>query len=94
MLYKELEFKSSTSKNNSLSPLQTEKAYLLSLCFSKSFLLNFIFFKRILLENAAFLTPHVSLLTIRVKTSDLFERWRNLQVCKWEQSKEETSNFK
>ncbi|XP_077442515.1 alpha-2,8-sialyltransferase 8E isoform X7 [Vanacampus margaritifer] len=30
----------------------------------------------------------------RVKTSDLFERWRNLQVCKWEQSKEETSNFK
>uniref|UniRef100_A0A3P9JDK6 Alpha-2,8-sialyltransferase 8E n=1 Tax=Oryzias latipes TaxID=8090 RepID=A0A3P9JDK6_ORYLA len=30
----------------------------------------------------------------RVKTSDLFERWRNLQVCKWVQSKEETSNFK
>ncbi|XP_061783226.1 alpha-2,8-sialyltransferase 8E isoform X8 [Nerophis lumbriciformis] len=33
-------------------------------------------------------------LSARVKTSDLFERWRNLQVCKWEQSKEETSNFK
>lgn len=30
----------------------------------------------------------------RVKTSDLFERWRNLQVCRWEQNKEETSNFK
>ncbi|XP_062269504.1 alpha-2,8-sialyltransferase 8E isoform X4 [Platichthys flesus] len=29
-----------------------------------------------------------------VKTSDLFERWRNLQVCKWEQNKEEASNFK
>ncbi|XP_054613038.1 alpha-2,8-sialyltransferase 8E isoform X1 [Dunckerocampus dactyliophorus] len=38
---------------------------------------------------------HKSLcLSARVKTSDLFERWRNLQVCKWEQSKEETSNFK
>ncbi|XP_011479684.1 alpha-2,8-sialyltransferase 8E isoform X2 [Oryzias latipes] len=35
----------------------------------------------------------VKVLTM-VKTSDLFERWRNLQVCKWEQSKEETSNFK
>ncbi|XP_044030456.1 alpha-2,8-sialyltransferase 8E isoform X5 [Siniperca chuatsi] len=30
----------------------------------------------------------------RVKTSELFERWRNLQVCRWEQNKEETSNFK
>ncbi|XP_016404079.1 alpha-2,8-sialyltransferase 8E-like isoform X2 [Sinocyclocheilus rhinocerous] len=30
----------------------------------------------------------------RVKTSELFERWRNLQVCKWEQNKEETDNFK
>ncbi|KAK5878419.1 hypothetical protein CesoFtcFv8_023827 [Champsocephalus esox] len=29
-----------------------------------------------------------------VKTSELFERWRNLQVCRWAQSKEETSNFK
>ncbi|XP_069370303.1 alpha-2,8-sialyltransferase 8E isoform X3 [Paralichthys olivaceus] len=38
---------------------------------------------------------HKSLcLSARVKTSDLFERWRNLQVCKWEQNKEETSNFK
>ncbi|KAG7498861.1 alpha-2,8-sialyltransferase 8E isoform X1 [Solea senegalensis] len=38
---------------------------------------------------------HKSLcLSARVKTSDLFERWRNLQVCKWEQSKEEASNFK
>uniref|UniRef100_A0A3P9JDM0 Alpha-2,8-sialyltransferase 8E n=1 Tax=Oryzias latipes TaxID=8090 RepID=A0A3P9JDM0_ORYLA len=35
----------------------------------------------------------VKVLTM-VKTSDLFERWRNLQVCKWVQSKEETSNFK
>ncbi|CAF95581.1 unnamed protein product, partial [Tetraodon nigroviridis] len=35
----------------------------------------------------------VKVLTM-VKTSDLFERWRNLQVCKWEQNKEETSNFK
>ncbi|KAG7498860.1 alpha-2,8-sialyltransferase 8E isoform X1 [Solea senegalensis] len=35
----------------------------------------------------------VKVLTM-VKTSDLFERWRNLQVCKWEQSKEEASNFK
>ncbi|XP_023127953.1 alpha-2,8-sialyltransferase 8E isoform X3 [Amphiprion ocellaris] len=33
-------------------------------------------------------------LSARVKTSDLFERWRNLQVCRWEQNKEETSNFK
>ncbi len=30
----------------------------------------------------------------RVKTSELFERWRNLQVCKWTQNKEETDNFK
>ncbi|XP_059381834.1 alpha-2,8-sialyltransferase 8E-like isoform X3 [Carassius carassius] len=30
----------------------------------------------------------------RVKTSELFERWRNLQVCKWQQNKEETDNFK
>ncbi|KAM4634759.1 alpha-2,8-sialyltransferase 8E isoform 3-T3 [Polymixia lowei] len=30
----------------------------------------------------------------RVKTSELFERWRNLQVCKWEQNKLETYNFK
>ncbi|XP_071321408.1 alpha-2,8-sialyltransferase 8E isoform X5 [Trachinotus anak] len=38
---------------------------------------------------------HKSLcLSARVKTSDLFERWRNLQVCRWEQNKEETSNFK
>ncbi|XP_042250433.1 alpha-2,8-sialyltransferase 8E isoform X3 [Thunnus thynnus] len=38
---------------------------------------------------------HKSLcLSARVKTSELFERWRNLQVCRWEQSKEETSNFK
>ncbi|XP_047425132.1 alpha-2,8-sialyltransferase 8E isoform X3 [Mugil cephalus] len=38
---------------------------------------------------------HKSLcLSARVKTSDLFERWRNLQVCKWEQNKEESSNFK
>ncbi|XP_026886016.1 alpha-2,8-sialyltransferase 8E isoform X4 [Electrophorus electricus] len=29
-----------------------------------------------------------------VKTSELFERWRNLQACAWEQSKEETNNFK
>ncbi|XP_063746423.1 alpha-2,8-sialyltransferase 8E isoform X3 [Eleginops maclovinus] len=38
---------------------------------------------------------HKSLcLSARVKTSELFERWRNLQVCRWAQSKEETSNFK
>ncbi|XP_034564788.1 alpha-2,8-sialyltransferase 8E isoform X6 [Notolabrus celidotus] len=37
---------------------------------------------------------HKSLLSGRVKTSELFERWRNLQVCRWEQNKEETSNFK
>ncbi|XP_056587572.1 alpha-2,8-sialyltransferase 8E isoform X3 [Triplophysa dalaica] len=30
----------------------------------------------------------------RIKTSELFERWRNLQVCKWEQNKEEIDNFK
>uniref|UniRef100_A0AAV2IVJ5 Alpha-2,8-sialyltransferase 8E n=1 Tax=Knipowitschia caucasica TaxID=637954 RepID=A0AAV2IVJ5_KNICA len=30
----------------------------------------------------------------RVKTSELFERWRNLQVCKWSQSKEGTNSFK
>uniref|UniRef100_A0AAY4A1E8 Alpha-2,8-sialyltransferase 8E n=2 Tax=Denticeps clupeoides TaxID=299321 RepID=A0AAY4A1E8_9TELE len=35
----------------------------------------------------------VKVLTM-VKTSELFERWRNLQVCKWEQNKEETSAFK
>ncbi|KAL2100044.1 hypothetical protein ACEWY4_004438 [Coilia grayii] len=35
----------------------------------------------------------VKVLTM-VKTSELFERWRNLQVCKWEQNKEETNNFK
>ncbi|XP_067106391.1 alpha-2,8-sialyltransferase 8E isoform X1 [Osmerus mordax] len=35
----------------------------------------------------------VKVLTM-VKTSDLFERWRNLQVCKWEQNKMETNNFK
>ncbi|XP_015236948.1 PREDICTED: alpha-2,8-sialyltransferase 8E isoform X3 [Cyprinodon variegatus] len=35
----------------------------------------------------------VKVLTM-VKTSELFERWRNLQVCKWEQNKEETSNFR
>ncbi|XP_062868088.1 alpha-2,8-sialyltransferase 8E isoform X1 [Trichomycterus rosablanca] len=29
-----------------------------------------------------------------VKTSELFERWKNLQVCTWEQNKEETTNFK
>ncbi|KAF5899708.1 lipoxygenase homology domain-containing protein 1, partial [Clarias magur] len=29
-----------------------------------------------------------------VKTSELFERWRNLQACTWEQNKEETNNFK
>lgn len=33
-------------------------------------------------------------LSARVKTAELFERWRNLQVCKWEQNKEETNNFK
>ncbi|XP_031716033.1 alpha-2,8-sialyltransferase 8E isoform X3 [Anarrhichthys ocellatus] len=38
---------------------------------------------------------HKSLcLSARVKTSDLFERWRNLQVCRWEQNKEEAGNFK
>nr|XP_021324513.1 alpha-2,8-sialyltransferase 8E isoform X2 [Danio rerio] len=35
----------------------------------------------------------VKVLTM-VKTSELFERWRNLQVCKWDQNKEETDNFK
>uniref|UniRef100_A0A8C5A8I2 Alpha-2,8-sialyltransferase 8E n=3 Tax=Gadus TaxID=8048 RepID=A0A8C5A8I2_GADMO len=35
----------------------------------------------------------VKVLTM-VKTSDLFERWRNLQVCTWEQNKMETDNFK
>ncbi|XP_073680154.1 alpha-2,8-sialyltransferase 8E [Garra rufa] len=35
----------------------------------------------------------VKVLTM-VKTSELFERWRNLQVCKWQQNKEETDNFK
>ncbi|XP_055036724.2 alpha-2,8-sialyltransferase 8E isoform X3 [Misgurnus anguillicaudatus] len=30
----------------------------------------------------------------KVKTSELFERWRNLQVCKWEQNKEEVDHFK
>ncbi|XP_072310746.1 alpha-2,8-sialyltransferase 8E isoform X4 [Eucyclogobius newberryi] len=30
----------------------------------------------------------------RVKTSELFERWRNVQVCRWAQNKEETSSFK
>uniref|UniRef100_A0AAV2IRA0 Alpha-2,8-sialyltransferase 8E n=1 Tax=Knipowitschia caucasica TaxID=637954 RepID=A0AAV2IRA0_KNICA len=34
------------------------------------------------------------LFTDRVKTSELFERWRNLQVCKWSQSKEGTNSFK
>ncbi|XP_066567737.1 alpha-2,8-sialyltransferase 8E isoform X2 [Amia ocellicauda] len=29
-----------------------------------------------------------------VKTSDLFDRWRNLQVCKWELNKAEASAFK
>ncbi|XP_015463165.1 alpha-2,8-sialyltransferase 8E isoform X2 [Astyanax mexicanus] len=29
-----------------------------------------------------------------VKTSELFERWRNLQACMWGQNKEETANFK
>ncbi|XP_076836974.1 alpha-2,8-sialyltransferase 8E isoform X5 [Brachyhypopomus gauderio] len=29
-----------------------------------------------------------------VKTSELFERWRNLQACTWEQSKDESNNFK
>lgn len=33
-------------------------------------------------------------ISFRVKTSELFERWRNLQVCKWEQNKEEIDNFK
>ncbi|KAG9266057.1 alpha-2,8-sialyltransferase 8E isoform X3 [Astyanax mexicanus] len=31
---------------------------------------------------------------LRVKTSELFERWRNLQACMWGQNKEETANFK
>ncbi|XP_061118463.1 alpha-2,8-sialyltransferase 8E isoform X3 [Conger conger] len=35
----------------------------------------------------------VKILTM-VKTADLFDRWRNLQVCKWEQSKAETNAFK
>ncbi|KAG5272139.1 hypothetical protein AALO_G00162080 [Alosa alosa] len=35
----------------------------------------------------------VKVLTM-VKTSELFERWRNMQVCKWEQNKEETNKFK
>uniref|UniRef100_A0A671PGX2 Alpha-2,8-sialyltransferase 8E-like n=1 Tax=Sinocyclocheilus anshuiensis TaxID=1608454 RepID=A0A671PGX2_9TELE len=30
----------------------------------------------------------------RVKTSELFERWRNLQVCKWAQNKEQAENFR
>ncbi|KAG9355041.1 hypothetical protein JZ751_001754 [Albula glossodonta] len=29
-----------------------------------------------------------------VKTSELFERWKNLQVCKWEQNKAETNAFR
>ncbi|XP_062410604.1 alpha-2,8-sialyltransferase 8E-like [Sardina pilchardus] len=28
-----------------------------------------------------------------VKTSELFERWRNLQVCQWEQNKVESNNL-
>ncbi|XP_041915664.1 alpha-2,8-sialyltransferase 8E-like isoform X1 [Alosa sapidissima] len=28
-----------------------------------------------------------------VNTSELFKKWRNMQVCKWEQNKEETNNF-
>lgn len=32
--------------------------------------------------------------SVRVKTSELFERWRNLQVCKWQQNMVETNNFK
>ncbi|KAL4617554.1 alpha-2,8-sialyltransferase 8E isoform X1 [Arapaima gigas] len=35
----------------------------------------------------------VKVLTM-VKTSELFDRWRNLQLCKWEQNKEETEAFK
>ncbi|CAM4665080.1 hypothetical protein PO909_007678 [Leuciscus waleckii] len=35
----------------------------------------------------------VKVLTM-VKTSELFERWRNLQACKWEQNKEESDHFK
>ncbi|XP_070990423.1 alpha-2,8-sialyltransferase 8E-like isoform X1 [Oncorhynchus clarkii lewisi] len=35
----------------------------------------------------------VKVLTM-VKTSELFERWRNLQVCKWQQNMVETNNFK
>ncbi|XP_036384217.1 alpha-2,8-sialyltransferase 8E isoform X2 [Megalops cyprinoides] len=35
----------------------------------------------------------VKVLTM-VKTADLFDRWRNLQVCKWDQSKLETNAFK
>ncbi|XP_062410601.1 alpha-2,8-sialyltransferase 8E-like isoform X2 [Sardina pilchardus] len=29
-----------------------------------------------------------------VTTTELFQKWRNLQVCKWEQNKEETNNIK
>ncbi|XP_060747465.1 alpha-2,8-sialyltransferase 8E isoform X3 [Tachysurus vachellii] len=29
-----------------------------------------------------------------VKTSELFDRWRNLQACSWEQNKEDTNIFK
>ncbi|KAJ8380930.1 hypothetical protein SKAU_G00017080 [Synaphobranchus kaupii] len=29
-----------------------------------------------------------------VKTAELFERWRNLQVCRWEQNKVEANAFK
>uniref|UniRef100_A0A671PGW3 Alpha-2,8-sialyltransferase 8E-like n=1 Tax=Sinocyclocheilus anshuiensis TaxID=1608454 RepID=A0A671PGW3_9TELE len=35
----------------------------------------------------------VKVLTM-VKTSELFERWRNLQVCKWAQNKEQAENFR
>ncbi|KAK7896480.1 hypothetical protein WMY93_021805 [Mugilogobius chulae] len=35
----------------------------------------------------------VKVLTM-VKTSELFERWRNLQVCRWDQIKEEANSFK
>ncbi|XP_062381969.1 alpha-2,8-sialyltransferase 8E-like isoform X2 [Sardina pilchardus] len=34
----------------------------------------------------------VKVLTM-VKTSELLERWRNIQVCQWEQSKVESNNF-
>ncbi|XP_062410340.1 alpha-2,8-sialyltransferase 8E-like [Sardina pilchardus] len=30
---------------------------------------------------------------LRVNTSELFQKWRNMQLCKWEQNKEETINF-